>query len=101
LITLNLSHAGEGGFGLDAVIRLFFSDDRFVALSSRSQPEIRSFGSKRLLSPGPDVRCGCDVCLTCGTKRTLNQLARYQAFDARANRVIWAVMHSSAFENKH
>ena len=53
-------------FGLDAVIRLFLSDDRFVALSSRSQPEIRSFGSKRLLSTGPDVRCGCDVCLTCG-----------------------------------
>ncbi|WP_433989714.1 hypothetical protein SuNHUV7_05030 (plasmid) [Pseudoseohaeicola sp. NH-UV-7] len=30
-----------GRIGLDAVIRLFFSGDRFVALSSRSQPEIR------------------------------------------------------------
>ena len=45
------------GSGLDAVIRLFFSDDRFVALSSRSQPEIRSFDSKQLLSPAPDFRC--------------------------------------------
>ena len=51
-------------YGLNAVIRLFFSDDRFVALSSRSQMEIQSFGSERLLSPAPDVRCGCDVCLT-------------------------------------
>ena len=60
-----------GQSGLKAVIRLFFSDDRLAALSSRSQPEIQSFGFERLLSPAPDVRCGCDVCLTCGLSRLM------------------------------
>jgi len=41
---------------LNAVIRVFFSDDRFVAFSSHCGPSIGNFGHGRLLSPAPDVR---------------------------------------------
>jgi hypothetical protein len=79
---------------LDAVIRLLFSDDRFAALSGRSRPEIQSFGFERLLSLGPDVRCGCDVCLTCGLSRLMQMQRNFPSRDNQVSQPEAAAQHS-------
>jgi len=53
-------------FGLTAVVRQIFVSVCCLALSSRSQQKIRSFGSECRLSPAPDVRCDHYECLSCG-----------------------------------
>ena len=49
-------------FGLDPVIRLFYSDDRFITLSSHCEASFGKFTLERQLPPIPDIseNCGYD-----------------------------------------
>ena len=55
---------GQNGLGAD--LRRILESVCCVALSSRSQLNIRSFCSEWPLAPAPDFRCGHNECLSCG-----------------------------------